>query len=39
MVLIGHININSIRSKFDMLSSKVKDNIDILMILRAKLEL
>ena len=31
------MNINSIRNKFDMLSSMVKDNIDILMVLETKL--
>ena len=37
-VVVGHININSIRNKFDMLSSMVKDNIDILMISETKLD-
>ena len=37
-VVIGHININSIRNKFDPLSSLVKDNIDILMVLETKLD-
>ena len=37
-VVIGHININSIRNKFDMLSSMVKDNIDILMVSETKLD-
>ena len=36
-VLIGHININSIRNKFNMLHSMVKDNIGILMVLETKL--
>ena len=31
-VVIGHINIISIRKKFDILSSMVKNNIDILMV-------
>ena len=38
MVVIGHININSIRSKFNILSSMVKDNIDILMVSETKLD-
>ena len=37
-VVIGHININSIRNKFDMLSNMVKDNIDILMVSKTKLD-
>ena len=36
-VAVGHININSIRNKFDMLSSMAKDNIDILMVSETKL--
>ena len=38
MVVIRHTNINSIRNKFDMLSSMVKDNIDILMVSGTKLD-
>ena len=38
MVVIGHINVNSIRNKFDMLSSMVKDNIDILMVSETNLD-
>ena len=37
-VVIAHININSIRSKFDKLSSIVKDNTDILMVSGTKLD-
>ena len=37
-VFIGHININSIRNKFDMLSSMIKDNIDILMFSETKVD-
>ena len=37
-VVIGHININSIRNKSDMLSSMVKDNIVILMVSEIKLD-
>ena len=37
-VVIGHVNINSIRNKFDMLSSMVKDNIDIIIVLEIKLD-
>ena len=37
-VAIRHIKINSIKNKFDELSSMVKNNIDILMVLEAKLD-
>ena len=37
-VFIGHINFNYSRKKFDMLSSMVKDNIDILMVSETKLD-
>ena len=37
-LIIGHININSIRNKFEMLSSKVNGQIDILMISETKLD-
>ena len=37
-VVAGHININSIRNKVDMLSSIVKDNIDMLMVSETKLD-
>ena len=37
-VVIAHINISSIRNKFDMLSSMVNDNIDILMVSETKLD-
>ena len=36
-VVIGHVNINSIRNKLDMLSSMIKYNIEILMVLETKL--
>ena len=35
---MGHININSIRNKFEMLSNSIKDNFDILMISETKLD-
>ena len=38
MFVIGHININSIRNKFEMLFTMVKDNIDILMVSETKLD-
>ena len=37
--MIGHININSIRNKFEMLSNSIKGNLDILMISKTKLYL
>ena len=36
--MIGHMNINSIRNKFEMLSNSIKDNLDILMISETKLD-
>ena len=35
--MIGHININSIQNKFEMLSNSIKGNLDILMISQTKL--
>ena len=35
---MGHLNINSIRNKFDALSLIVKNNVDILMISETKLD-
>ena len=37
-LIIGHININSIRNKFDALKEMVKDNMDILVITETKLD-
>ena len=37
-IIIGHLNINSIRNKFDFLTHQVKGNIDILMISETKLD-
>lgn len=37
-ILIGHININSVRNKFDRLTSMIKGNTDILMISETKLD-
>ena len=36
--VVGHLNINSIRNKFDFLAHQVKGNIDILMISETKLD-
>ena len=38
-LMIGHININSIRNKFEMLSNSIKGNLDTLMISETKLYL
>ena len=38
IIVVGHLNINSIRNKFDFLAYQVKGNIDILMISKTKLE-
>ena len=37
-IIIAHLNINSIRNKFDFLADIVKDNIDVLMISESKLD-
>ena len=37
-LIIGHLDINSIRNKFDALSLIVKNNVDILMISETKLD-
>ena len=36
-LIIGQININSIRNKFDALMNQIKENIDILMISETKI--
>ena len=37
-LLIGHLNVNSFRSKFEMLEELIKDKIDILLISETKLD-
>ena len=37
-LIMGHININSIRNKFDALSLTVRNNVNILMISETKLD-
>ena len=37
-VIIGHININSIRNKFEPLVSFINNNLDILMISETKID-
>ena len=38
-LMIGHIKINSIQNKFEMLSNSIKGNLDILMIFENKVRL
>ena len=37
-IVVGHLNINSIRNKFDFLAHQVKRNIDIRMTSETKLD-
>ena len=37
-LIIGHLNINSLRNKFELLTHQTKDNIDIFMISEAKFD-
>ena len=37
-LICAHLNINSVRNKFDLLSDIIKNNIDILMISETKLD-
>ena len=37
-VIIGHININSLRNKFELLTEMVRDKVDLLMIFETKLD-
>ena len=37
-VIIGHININSLRNKFQLLTEMVRDKVDLLMISETKLD-
>ena len=37
-LVIAHLNINSIRNKFDFFVEKIKGNVDILMISETKLD-
>ena len=36
--IFPHININSIRNRFEFLSTRVKDNIDVLMVSKTKID-
>ena len=35
-VILGHLNINSVRNKFDLLVDQIKGNVDIMVISEAK---
>ena len=37
-LILGHLNINSLRNKFDILSEQVKGSIDIFMVSETKLD-
>ena len=37
-MIIGQLNINSLRNKFDLITYQIKGNIDILMITETKLD-
>ena len=37
-IILSHLNINSIRSKFDLLVDHIKENIDIMVISETKLD-
>ena len=37
-LIIGHLNINSLRNKLELLTHQIKDDIDILMISETKLD-
>lgn len=38
ILIIGHININSLRNKFEFLSNRIKEKLDVLMISETKLD-
>ena len=37
-IIIAHININSVRNKFELIKNSIKDNIDIFMVSETKLD-
>ena len=37
-LIIGHLNINFLRNKFELLAHQIKDNVDILMISETKFD-
>ena len=38
MIILGHLNINSIRNKFDFLVDQIKGNVDVMVISETKLD-
>ena len=37
-IILGHLNVNSIRNKFDLLVDQIKGNVDIMVISETKLD-
>ena len=37
-LVIAHININSLRNKFELLTEKIKENVDMLLISETKID-
>ena len=37
-IVLAHLNINSLRNKFDLLADQIKGNVDVLAILETKLD-
>ena len=37
-LVFAHLNINSVRNKFEMLSDQTKDNIDVLLVSETKID-
>ena len=37
-LIIAHLNVNSLRNKFELLKEQIQDNIDILMIYETKID-
>ena len=37
-IILGHLNINSIRKKFDLLVNQIKENVDIMVMPETKLD-
>ena len=37
-LIIAHLNVNSLRNKFELLKEQIQDNIDILMISETKID-
>ena len=37
-LVFAHLNINSVRNKFEMLSDQIKGNIDVLLVSKTKID-